>query len=396
MERIGDKELQYLTEVLSGEFRSSRGAQFMKRFEEKFSRTFGVQHSISFCNGTATMHAVLEALGVGPGDEVIVPPLTMSSTAFAVLQANGTPVFADVDYETFQICPVSIAENITGSTKAIITVALYGLSPDMDPIMRLANEHDLFVLEDNAECFLGRYKGKLVGTLGHAASYSFQSSKHLTSGEGGVICTDDDQLALKIRQVQSLGYAGVTAGEPKISKEQIQHPSYSRHVSLGWNYRMPELCCAVALAQVERIEDLVSQRIDAARVFSTAISEFSDWFVPQKVNEDCEHSYWTWVCRNESEVSWEEICNVFRSFGGHGVYGAWKLSYLEPAFQTHNFLGREKFISSNRLNSYAVGLCPIAEQLQPKLFQFKTNYWKLSDAEQQSEILYKTLKHFSG
>lgn len=167
IQRIGERERQYVAEVLDTDFRSSSGSTMMRRLEEAFSQRFGMQYGISFVNGTSTMHAALEAMGVGEGDEVIVPPLTMSATSFAVLQANATPVFADVDARTFQIDPESIRARITPNTKAIITVALYGLSPDMDPIMALAAEHGLKVIEDNAECFLGEYKGRLAGTLGH-------------------------------------------------------------------------------------------------------------------------------------------------------------------------------------------------------------------------------------
>lgn len=184
LNRVTDLELEYLKQVLSTEFRSSSGATFMRRLEVSFSKKFGSTYAIAFVNGTATMHAALEAMGIGDGDEVIVPPLTMSATTFAVLQANATPVFADIDPDTFQIDPSSIEQRITPRTRAIITVALYGLSPDMDPIMKLADKHGLKVIEDNAECFLGKYKGKLVGTIGHCSSFSFQSSKHLTSGEG--------------------------------------------------------------------------------------------------------------------------------------------------------------------------------------------------------------------
>ena len=212
--RVYGNELKYLQEVLESDFRSSLGSTMMSRFEQSFARKFGVEYAISFVNGTATMHAALEAKGVGPGDEVIVPPLTMSATTFAVLQANATPIFADVEEDTFQISAKSIAERITPRTRAIITVALYGLSPDMDAINDIAKTHKLFVVEDNAECFLGRYKGRLVGTLGDCASFSFQSSKHVTSGEGGVLITQDLQLAENVRRVQSLGYAGVGAKKP--------------------------------------------------------------------------------------------------------------------------------------------------------------------------------------
>ena len=396
MDRISGKELDYVSEVLATQFKSSSGATYMRKFEEAFAKRYESNFAISCVNGTATMHAALEALGVGAGDEVIVPPLTMSSTTFAVLQANATPVFADVDLDTFQICSESIEKKITPKTKAIITVALYGLSPDMDPIMDLAEKHGLKVIEDNAECFLGEYKGKLVGTLGHCASFSFQSSKHLTSGEGGIILTNDVELAEGIRKVQSLGYAGVGAKKAKISKADIQNPDYSRHVSMGWNYRMPELCCAVALAQVENIDALVGVRVKSAQIFEEATREFHDWFHPQYVGPDYKNSYWTWVCKNLHETaSWVEIRDAFVSNGGHGVYGAWKLTYLEPMFQNMSLLGREDFIDQKNTLRYKRGLCPNAEYLQERLFQFKTNYWDLADAEKQAEILYKTLKEFN-
>lgn len=161
----------------------------------------------------------------------------MSATTFSVLQCNATPIFADVDADTFQINAKSIESRVTNKTKAIITVALYGLSPDMDEVNAVAKKNHLKVIEDNAQCFLGKYKGKMVGTLGDCSSYSFQSSKHLSSGEGGIILTDDFDLALNIRRVQSLGYAGISASKGKIRKVDIQDPDYLRHVGKGWNLR---------------------------------------------------------------------------------------------------------------------------------------------------------------
>ena len=393
--RIFGSEKKYLEEVLETEFRSSKGSSMMQRFEEAFAKRFGSKYAISLVNGTATMHAALEARGIGPGDEVIVPPLTMSATTFAVLQASATPVFADVDERTFQIRADAIARCITSRTKAIITVALYGLSPDMDPIMELAEKHNLTVIEDNAECFLGTYKGRLVGTLGHCSSFSFQSSKHLTSGEGGVLLTDDLEYAESIRKVQSLGYAGVSANKGKISKRDIQDPDYSRHVTMGWNYRMPELCCAVALAQTENIDALVNRRIEVAKIFDEATREFHNWFTPQWTGSEYTNSYWTWVaCIRNPQVSWHEFRDRFTAAGGDGVYAAWKLTYLEPMFINQNLLGRERFISPENMARYQRGLCPVAEYLQPRLVQFKTNYWDLERAYQQAEILQETLSTF--
>ena len=179
IERISNIEKKYINEVLDNNFRTSSGSALNTRLEKKFSELYGTKYSISFINGTATMHAILLAKGIGKGDEVIVPPLTMASTTFAVLQVGATPIYADVDSLTYQIDPKSIEKKITNKTKAIITVALYGLSPDMDEIMKLASDKNIFVLEDNAETMKSYYKGKLAGTIGHAASLAFKAQNIL-------------------------------------------------------------------------------------------------------------------------------------------------------------------------------------------------------------------------
>jgi perosamine synthetase len=242
-----------LKEMLASQFRNSQSGGMNRRLEERFAEAFGVKYAIAQVNGTATLHTALAAVGVQAGDEVIVPPLTMMATCFAVLQTNAVPVFADVHPTMFTIDPASIEKAITNKTKAIITVSLFGLSPDMDPIMALAKKHNLAVIEDNAQCFLGYYKGRVVGSIGHMASYSFQISKHLTAGEGGMLITNDESLALKARRFGNLGYAsiGASSGKGKVSRDAIQDPAYERHIMVGWNYRMPEPSAAIALAQTE-------------------------------------------------------------------------------------------------------------------------------------------------
>jgi perosamine synthetase len=392
--RIFGNELKYLKEVIRNEFCTSSGAKMMNLLENKFAKIFQSKHAISFVNGTATMHAALEAMGIGKNDEVIVPPLTMSSTAFAVLQANATPVFADIDPETFLIDPGSVKKLINKKTKAIITVALYGLSPDIDKIKKFSNK--IKIIEDNAECFLGKYKNKLVGTLGDCASFSFQSSKHITSGEGGMIITSNETLANKIRKVQSLGYMGLSSKKSKIDKNKLLNPYYDRHYCLGWNYRMSELCSAVALGQLENINALVSRRIEVAKLFQKKSRLYHNWFVPQKIPNYCRHSYWTWAVKLETnKISWDDFTNKFKYFGGDNIYAAWKLSYQEPVFKKLRFLGREKFISTkNKISYFKKNLCPNAEYIQPRILQFKTNYWNIKDMHKQADVLKKTLKFF--
>lgn len=392
IERVSDLERRYISECLDFGFETSKGSEFCTRLEKTFAERLGMEFAITFMNGTATMHAALEAAGVGPGDEVIVPPLTMSSTTFVVLQAHAVPVFADVDPDTFQIDPASIRERVTERTKAIIPVALYGLSPDMDAIMEIAKEHDLVVIEDDAEAITNTYKGRQIGTMGHMSSFSFQSSKHLTAGEGGMIVTNDENLANNVRRFNSLGYAGVGSRKGKITKNDIQDPNYCRHVSTGYNYRMAELCAAVALAQVERMDELVQRRVDVGHLFLEITKDF-EWFVPQKTPENCTNSYWTFVAKLEhTDITWHQFRDAFLANGGDGVYAAWMLSYLEPMFADGCPIQHPAYTGTYQ--KFAKGLCPNAEAVQPKLFQFKTNYWDWSDAEQQAEVLQKTLRQF--
>ena len=330
IERITSREKKYVLEVLNSQFRTSMGSVMTKKLEEKFAEKFQSRFAISFINGTATMHAALHAAGVGPGDEVIVPPLTMASTSFAVLHAGALPVFADLDPGCWTINPNSIKKCITKRTKAIIPVAIYGLLPDFDRIMSIAREHNLFVLEDDAQCFLGHYKKKIGGSIGDAASFSFQSSKQMTSGEGGMITTNDEALADSIRRFNSLGYASVKAGagKGKISKDIIQDPNYERHASIGWNYRMPELCAAVALGQLEHLDELVEMRKKVAAGYAK-ITKGCTWLTPQKVPREYDHSYWAYVLRldNESRFSRYDFRKKYMELGGDGIYGAWQLTY---------------------------------------------------------------------
>lgn len=390
MKRISDLERKYVLEALDNEFATSLNSVFCNRLEKAFAEKFNSKYAISHCNGTATMHSALVALGVKPGDEVIVPPLTMSSTSLAVLHNGSIPVFADVDPKTFNIDPASIEQKITSKTKAIITVSLYGLSPDYDAILEICRKKGLSLIEDNAECFLGTYKGKLVGEFGHFSSYSFQASKHMTCGEGGMLITSDDDLADKARRFSSLGYAGVSGKQGKITRNDIQDPAYNRHVMLGFNYRMSEVQAAVTLGQLERLDELVNIRLSVAAMFKQAIAG-SDLVTLQAEPAGYKNSYWSFslvLNTQNPQKDWYEFRNKFQKNGGDGYYAAWKLTYQEPLFQ------KEIQQMPGIWQKYTPGLCPNAEHLQARMIQLKTNYWNLGEAEKQAEALKKTLKEF--
>ncbi len=390
MKRISEIERKYVLEVLDNAFATSLNSVFNNALEKKFAEVFKSKYAIGHVNGTATMHTALAALGVKPGDEVIVPPLTMSSTALSVLHNGSIPVFADVDKNTFNISADGIRKVITSKTKAIITVSLYGLSPDYDEILKICKEYDIRLIEDNAECVLGKYKGKYVGEFGDFSSYSFQASKHLTTGEGGMLTTLNETYADRARKFSCLGYAGVSASKGKITRNDIQDPNYDRHVSLGFNYRMSELQAAVALGQLEKVGELVEQRIKVAKLFDKAILG-CDFLRRQSEPEGYLNSYWSYsmILKTEKpEVDWYRFKELFRKNGGDGYYAAWKLSYFEPLFQN------EIQKMDGVWQQYEKGLCPNSEYLQPRMMQLKTNYWDLSEAEQQAEILHKTIINF--
>ena len=390
MERISEIEKKYVMEALENEFETSKNSIFNNRLESVFSQKFRSKYAIGHCNGTATLHVALMACGVGPGDEVIVPALTMSSTSIPVVLCGAIPVFADSDIDTFEISAESIEKCITEKTKAIITVSLYGLAPDYDRILDICKKHDLVLIEDNAECLFGTYKGKFVGEFGDFASFSFQASKHLTSGEGGMLITNNEELADKARRLNCLGYAGVSAKQGKITRDDIQDPNYSRHISFGYNYRMSELQAACALGQLERSDELVQRRIEVAKIFSEAVKDY-DVVKPQAVPEGYKNSYWTYCLilnTNNPDVDWYRFRNLFKKNGGDGYYAAWKLSYNEPAFQ--DVLQPIEGV----WQKYDADCCPNAEYLQKRMIQLKTNYWDIEDAKKQAEILKKTIEEY--
>jgi len=203
-----------------------------------------------------------------------------------------------------------------------------------------------------------------------------------------MVVTSDEEIALRVRRFNSLGYASLGATKGRITRDEIQDPNYVRHVSVGFNYRMPELCAAVALAQTERATELVERRKQVAACFSAAVAA-AEWLVPQAVPPGYVHSYWTYVVRlaSDAPVNWYEFRARFREGGGDGIYAAWRINYLEPAF-----LKWRSDSAPPSTQRYGPELCPVAERLQPRLLQFKTNYWDEASGERQAQILADTIR----
>ena len=387
-------ELKYIKKVLNSEKWSSTEGSWTGRLEKEFAKKFEAKHGIAFNSGTSTMHAALEAFGVCPGDEVISPALTVIMNTSTTIHSNAIPVYADILPDTFTIDPEDIERKITPKTKAIMIVSVYGLPCEMDEIMDISNRYGIPIIEDNAECFLSKYKGKMVGTIGDVASYSFENSKHMSCGEGGMLITNNTKLAEMCRKVGGHGFKNLEAdeGRVKANLDVFQNPNYKRHSDIGWNYRLPEFNSAIALAQLERLDEMVELRKQSAKVFLDTIKD-CDFLTPQVTPEYSDNSYWALGVKFEEElagISWYDFRKAYMNNGGDGIYGAWSVPYLEPVMSERKFVERLPQVYKDV--HYEKGLCPIAEEVQSKLMVFKTNYRSLELAQKKADILKKTIK----
>ena len=351
-----------------------RNGGTVQRFEQAFAEYVGAKYCIALCNGTATLHTALAALGVKPGDRVAVPPLTMASTTIAVLHAGAVPVFVDVDPDTWLIDPISVVDKMPNfETPFGVPVSLYGLH---------GKWNSAHIVDDAAQTL--RPHGDAAFT-----SYSFQASKILALGEGGMLATNDEELARKAREFSSLGY-DMSADTSKIDPATLKHPTYARHHSLGWNYRLSHIVAHRAWQQYSGYNHphglgywdyLKSLRLKAAYYYREAI-EGCNWITPQHVPDGWTHDYWCYAVALESAELWEPFTESIVRHGGEMPYGAWRLTYQEPAF---------KYLRETVMHGFD---CPIAEDLQPRLVQAQTN--DVASAQRNADAWAKAIREIDG
>ncbi|MEM2614423.1 MAG: DegT/DnrJ/EryC1/StrS aminotransferase family protein [Nitrososphaerota archaeon] len=257
---IGEEELKNVLEAVKSGWISSKG-KFIEEFENSFSKYIGVKYGVATSNGTAALHLALVALGIGLGDEVIVPDLTFAATINSVIYTGAKPVIVDIDKEYWCIDPSKVEEAVTSRTKAIIAVHLYGHPCDMDAIVEIAEKHDLYVIEDCAEAHGAEYKGLKVGSFGQISCFSFYGNKIITTGEGGMCLTNDEDLAEKMRILRDHGMN-----------------AYKRywHETIGFNYRMTNLQAALGLAQLNKIESFIEKKRKIAKIYAEELSKLQD------------------------------------------------------------------------------------------------------------------------
>lgn len=252
-------EIKYVNDAVSTGWISSSG-KYVTEFEKAFASYCGMKYGVAVCNGTVAIHLALTALGIGKGDEVIIPAFTMIATAFAVCYTGAVPVFVDADKDTWNIDTNKIEEKITKRTKAIIPVHIFGNPCNMEAICKIADKYHLYIIEDAAEAHGAEYNGKKAGSFSSIGCFSFFANKNLTTGEGGMVVTDDEELYNKCRYFKNMCFP-------------LNGPRNYSHDDIGFNYRMSNLHAAIGLAQVEKADEYRSLRIRNANIYKEMLND---------------------------------------------------------------------------------------------------------------------------
>jgi len=330
------------------------GGPEIQAFEAEWAERFDIPHAITVNSATSGLIAAVGAAGVGPGDEVIIPATTMSATAMAPIIYGGIPVFADIDADTFCITIDSVRANLTPRTRAIIAVNLFGQAAPLAALRNLCNEHDLILIEDNAQGPLATEAGLHCGTIGHIGVFSLNYHKHIHTGEGGVCTTKDATLARKIQFIRNHAEAVVAdAGITDLTN------------MLGFNLRMTELSAAVGRVQLSLIDNHVNRRETFATSLSAA-TQGLDGISPPHVRLHCRHVYYVWAMRFDAVTAGMPRETFVAALQAEGVpcFPAYVTPlYMLPMFRERIAIGRMGFPFSLGKRTYEPGLCPVAEQM---------------------------------
>lgn len=331
------------------------GGKKIREFEEKFARYMGTKFAVTFNSATSALHAAVVAVGVNPGEEVIVPPYTFTSTATCALMHNAIPVFSDVKQDTYCLDPTKLSGTITSLTRAIIPVHLFGHPCDMDEIMEIAAKNNCKVIEDCAQSPGATYKDKKVGTIGDCGIFSFQETKNMMTGEGGMLVTNDEQIAKIAQMIRNHGEMILPTIKSRTYKSEI----------LGWGYRMTELEAAIGIVQLGKLEKHNEERIKMAEYLTNKIHTI-DGIEHTRYNH-VKHVYYVYSFSFDEKkigMSRDKFCEALVAEGIPCSGGYVKPLYLNPLY-TEKRAFAFKHYSGNA--KYEKGICPITEQLNEKL-----------------------------
>ncbi len=327
---LGAEEIANVSAAIDSGMLTSTKGTFVRELELRFATLLGVKHAFACSSGTAAVHCAIAAINPDPGDEIITTPITDMGAIAPILYQGAVPVFADVERLTCNVTAASVAQRLSSRTRAIVATHLFGNPCEIDEIVALGDRAGVPVIEDCAQAFLASYKGRFVGTAGRIGCFSLQQGKHVTTGEGGLVVTNDDELARRIYLFinKAWGYGD-------------ENPD---HYFLALNYRMSELCGSVALAQLGKLPQVVSRRRRLAEVLTEKISGIDALLTPF-VLPGAEHSYWKYCVRMAPHVPASAVFDVARSLKERGIVSAPR--YIQkPAFMCEVFQLRRTFGNS--------------------------------------------------
>jgi len=388
--RFGEAELKNLEEALNQNTLFYWFGNMTKRFTAKFAEMYGAKHCVAASSGTAAIHVALGALGVGPGDEVITSPITDMGSVIGILYQNAIPVFADLDPYSFNMDPKSIEAKITDKTKAIIVVHLAGNAAEIDEIVRIAKKHNVYVIEDCAQTYCCRYKGKYVGTYGDIGCFSLNDFKHISAGDGGMIITDNEELYKK-----ALLFADKNFN--RLGKDVMKNVPY-----LAPNYRINELTSAVALAQLDKVEDICKRRNAFGEKLSAALRNIPG-IKPMKVLDDCECSYWFYMFRVDEKELGTDRADFVKALVAEGIKAT--AGYIPSCVYQYDMF-KNRTVYSGETNypfdgthgrniEYKDGDCPIAEEILATCVKLPVNeFFTNEDLEETIKAVHKVCDYF--
>lgn len=349
------------------------GGPEVQKFEAKWCERFGVAHAISVNSATSALIAAMGAIGIGPGDEVITSPYTMTATAVAPLFYGGIPVFADIDPDYFCLDVASVERAITPRTRAILAVNIFGHPAELKKLRALADAKGLYLVEDNAQAILAEEDGRLAGTIGHIGIYSLNIHKHIQTGEGGICVTNDDALATRLQLIRN-------HGENVIDWLKVDDLTNI----VGFNFRMTEMSAAVGVAQLDRIDELVERAESISRRLTEGTSNLAGFSAPA-VRAGCRHNYFMWSAKVDPArlgTSRDAFSKALTTEGFPNAQGYVEPIYRIPMFQKRIAIGRDGFPFNLSDRTYPDGLCPVAEAMRDvQLLQFQPVSWDADDEQ---------------
>ncbi len=384
---IGEEELRLVEKVIRSKQLNRFQGHLTREFELRFAEHYGVAHCTASSSGTAAIHIALGAINPDPCDEFITAPITDMGTIIPILAQNCLPVFADIDPRTYNVSPASIRERLTERTRGIIVVHLFGNPCDMDPIMEIARAHNLYVIEDCSQAYGTMYKGRRCGTIGHFGCFSLQASKHITTGDGGLTITNDDELGERARLFADKGW-------PRYSAEGARN-----YLFFGFNYHMTELTAAVGLAQLPKLDRICAARHWAGERLTEQLQDLPG-IVPPLTQPGGLHTYWSYPLRlDEEKLGWtkEEFAEAVRAEGapistGYIGYPIFMYEYI----RRQHIYGRSQCpfdcpkYGSGHIIRYEEGYCPEAERALQQMANLHVNeFFTEQDVDDLAHIVRK-------